>query len=169
MKCWRLFSILGLRLFSKRINERKDRRVDFSSRMWRCTYRAIPAVDEDDESDDEYAAILNERRIVPGTSAGLAPKTTIIQEYTLYRDAELKSNKKSDPLDWWKVNAVKYPKLGKLVWKYLSAPATSVPSERLFSEVAAISDARRSRLKPEKVETILFIRGNVPIFNFNSI
>lgn len=109
---------------------------------------AVPVVDEDeDELDDEYAAILSERRGVSGTLAGsaAAPKTTIIQEYALYRDVEVKPNKKSDPLDWWKVYGVKYPKLGKLVRKYLSAPPTSVPSERLFSEAEAIYDARRSR------------------------
>lgn len=118
---------------------------------------------DNNESDDEYAAILNER----GNAAAAPNPNTVIQEYALYRDTEQRAAKNSDPLDWWKVNATKYPKLAKLARKYLSAPPTSVPSERLFSEAEAIYDARRSRLNPDKVEMLLFIRGNLPLLEFN--
>jgi len=38
--------------------------------------------------------------------------------------------KTDDPLKWWEKNARYYPNLAEMVMKYLSAPATSVYSER---------------------------------------
>jgi hypothetical protein len=37
------------------------------------------------------------------------------------------------PLSWWKLSAHQYINLGKLAIKYLSVPATSAPSERIWS------------------------------------
>jgi hypothetical protein len=37
------------------------------------------------------------------------------------------------PLSWWKSSAGRYMNLGKLVIKYLAVPATSAPSERIWS------------------------------------
>ena len=38
----------------------------------------------------------------------------------------------TDPLLWWKSKATTFPSLTEMAWAYLSVPATSVPSERLF-------------------------------------
>ncbi len=39
-----------------------------------------------------------------------------------------------DPLKWWAENAQLFPQLSTLAIRYLSAPASTVYSERLFSE-----------------------------------
>ena len=43
------------------------------------------------------------------------------------------ANGNLDPLQWWKLNATRYPCVSVLARKYLAIPATSVPSERAFS------------------------------------
>ena len=42
----------------------------------------------------------------------------------------------------------------------LCTPATSVPCERIFSEAGYISRAKRSRILPENLDKILFIKKN---------
>ena len=47
--------------------------------------------------------------------------------------------------------------LSQLARRYLSAPSTSVVSERLFSVAGDIYDEKRNRLAPERAEMLLFI------------
>ncbi len=44
--------------------------------------------------------------------------------------------------------------------RILAIPATSAPSERVFSFAANIVDKKRVRLKPENVDLLVFLRGN---------
>ena len=61
---------------------------------------------------------------------------------------------------WWADNAMRYPCISSLVRQYLSAPPTSVPSERLFSGASNLYDDRRNRLAPERAEVLLLIKNN---------
>lgn len=68
----------------------------------------------------------------------------------------------ADPITWWKANAKKYPRLEKLAISYLSVPATSVPSARVFSAAGLIVNRLRSRLLPEHVDDVLiFLNKNM--------
>jgi len=49
----------------------------------------------------------------------------------------------------------------------LSAPPTSVASERLFSSAAQIYTDRRLRLLPKRADMLLFVKHNLPIVKFN--
>ena len=72
-------------------------------------------------------------------------------------DSEGKYN---NPLDWWRVNHEKFPNLWKMASCILAIPATSAPSERVFSAAANIVNKKRVSLKPETVDLLVFLRGN---------
>ena len=67
----------------------------------------------------------------------------------------------SCPLKWWKENAQMYPLLSPLAKAYLTVPATSVPSERVFSTAGDIVNAQRSQLLPENVDMLVFLQKKV--------
>jgi len=72
--------------------------------------------------------------------------------------------RKSNPLDYWKEKQVLYPILAKLAVKYLSIPATSVASERLFSTARHIITDQCNSLDPERAEMLLFLNKNLRLF-----
>ena len=67
----------------------------------------------------------------------------------------------------WAENRVWFPLLAKLAQRYLSAPPTSVPTERLFSGAGDVYDEKRNRLAPERAEMLLFIKSNLPLIGGN--
>lgn len=71
-----------------------------------------------------------------------------------------------DPFQWWKRTQETLPLLSKLASKYLSAPPSSVESERLFSTGGNVYEPTRNRLCPENGETLMFLHYNLRVFNF---
>ena len=66
------------------------------------------------------------------------------------------------PTLWWKENCSRYKYLAQLARKYLCIPATSVPSERLFSTAGNIVSAKRSCLDADNVAMLCFLHDNLP-------
>ncbi|CAB5131700.1 unnamed protein product [Rhizophagus irregularis] len=64
------------------------------------------------------------------------------------------------PLTWWKTNKTRFPVLSKLARKYLAIPATSTPSERLFSEAGNVMTIKRTQLAPNMLENLVFCKKN---------
>jgi hypothetical protein len=64
-------------------------------------------------------------------------------------------------LYFWKNNAIKYSKLAKVAKIVLSVPATRFESERNFSSSGRTLEDRRSRLSPENVDKLLFIKSQL--------
>jgi len=64
---------------------------------------------------------------------------------------------------WWASNQCRFPSLAKIAHQYLSAPPTSVASERLFSGAGDVYDEKRSRLTPENAEMLLFVKNNLDL------
>ena len=69
-----------------------------------------------------------------------------------------------DPLVWWREKKNNLPNLAILASKYLCLSATSVPSERLFSDVGNHLTNKRNRLSPKAVSDILFLKRNMKLF-----
>ena len=65
-----------------------------------------------------------------------------------------------EPLQWWSENEKKYPRLAIIAKRVLSVPATSVPSERIFSSAGLIVTKLSNRLSPEIVDHIIFLNKN---------
>lgn len=59
------------------------------------------------------------------------------------------------PVNWWRANTERFPRLSKLAWQYLCIPGTSVPSERVFSAARL-----RTRLIPDHVDMLIFLNKN---------
>ncbi|CAL9687558.1 unnamed protein product [Knipowitschia caucasica] len=69
-------------------------------------------------------------------------------------------SKDENPLKWWKENEARFPNLAMLARSYLSVPATSTPSERLFSAAGNIVNKKRTSLTPEHVDMLTFLHYN---------
>ena len=68
----------------------------------------------------------------------------------------------SDPLEWCKKNDdIKYELVAHLARLYLAIPATSAPSERIWSRAARILTLKRACLKEELVARMMFVRENI--------
>ncbi|XP_035986530.1 zinc finger BED domain-containing protein 1-like [Fundulus heteroclitus] len=62
---------------------------------------------------------------------------------------------------WWKENEHQFPRLSLLVKKYLCIPATSSPSERIFSSGGNVVTCTRTTLKPHKVNQLVFLASEL--------
>jgi len=78
------------------------------------------------------------------------------QKITMTREEKEKTN----VLTWWRNNRGLFPNLFKLVKVYLHIPATSVPSERIFSLAGYIVRSRRSNILPVNVDKHIFLKKN---------
>jgi len=91
------------------------------------------------------------------------------EEDEVARYVKLKGVKiNENPLVWWLKNKNNLPILAQLARKYLSIPATSVPSERLFSDAGNHISAKRTRLSPNLVNKFLFLKRNSTYFDIFS-
>ena len=73
--------------------------------------------------------------------------------------------KEADVLQWWNLNRAKYPYLASFARKCLSAPPSSVYSERLFSEAGNLYENKRNRLLPNTGEKLLLLHHNLAKFS----
>ena len=91
-----------------------------------------------------------------------APEATADAELTLYQQEptiQLREDEGgfSCPLTWWKFNARKYKLLSILASRVLCIPATSAPSERVFSTAGLTIAKDRARLASEMANELIFL------------
>ena len=108
---------------------------------------------EEDEDDPwlQFDQELNKKFKVTAT------QETEIQKYF----AENPVPRKQDPLKWWMTAARSYPLLSEEANKYLCIPASSVPSERLFSKAGELVSKKRSSLSDSTINKVLFLNKNL--------
>ncbi|PIO22871.1 hypothetical protein AB205_0207490 [Aquarana catesbeiana] len=92
----------------------------------------------------------------PSTIEKSAPTAATIQLEAYL--GEVTAPRSDKPLGYWVVNKLRFPTLGQMAQKYLSAPCSSVESERLFSAGSHIVIDTRNRLLTQHAEILLFLK-----------
>lgn len=90
-------------------------------------------------------------------STNTTTATLSVRQYLELPHCDLTSN----PMDFWRRHRFMMPELCELYEKYVCVPATSVPSERLFSKAGQLVNLRRNRLCPKNVNMILFLNSSL--------
>ena len=88
-----------------------------------------------------------------------SPEQNELDRYLLL--PEIDKTEENNPLDWWKRRKAEFPILSILARRYLAIPATSVPSERLFSDAGNHITPKRNRLDPYLLHQLLFLKRNI--------
>ncbi len=73
---------------------------------------------------------------------------------------ELPALEEYDSFSWWATNKAQYLILHKMAMMYLSIPATSVLSERLFSDANNLVTPQRTHLDSSIINKIMFLKRN---------
>lgn len=97
--------------------------------------------------------------IVRRTQPQGTPQSRATVEVQRYVDSQV-IGRSEDPLTWWRGSQYIFPTIAKVVKARFNIVATSVPCERIFSKAGVIINDRRTRLKPSKVEKLIFLNKN---------
>ncbi|EGT56851.1 hypothetical protein CAEBREN_11563 [Caenorhabditis brenneri] len=122
-------------------------------------------VDAPIENDSEKPSIFERyKKKKQRTPEPEAPTDAIDDELEIYlKGAALET---IDPYDFWRGHD-DLPMLKALALKYLTTPATSSESERLFSVSGVICTPKRSRLSAENVDNLTFCSLNLGIIGLD--
>lgn len=66
----------------------------------------------------------------------------------------------SEVLKWWRTEGQRWAPLAEVALEYAGIPATSAPSERVFSTAGNTITKKRTNLQPETVEAIVMLHHN---------
>jgi len=116
--------------------------------------------DEEDEVEDlnvNHVPILNEAFMAEIKSYRSLEQIPMFIPHPDYPPEDRDHWHFNNPLDWWKQRAIQFPILSRLACIILCIPATSAPSERVFS-VAGLTIAKdRASLLPENCNNLVFL------------
>lgn len=93
------------------------------------------------------------------TSTMLHQSQSQVKNLLYLYNSEPRIERQNDPIAWWHSNP-KYSMLFPIARQYLSTPAASIASERLFSKSTNLYRDMKSGLSPENVSKILFVKAN---------
>lgn len=106
-----------------------------------------------------YLADENENEEEPPTDDNVfTPR--VVRRQLAQLASETQQPQTADPLTWWRENEARFHGLKRLARKYLAIPATSAPSERVFSLAGNICSRRRASLSPDHLDALVFLNAN---------
>ncbi|XP_060759497.1 E3 SUMO-protein ligase ZBED1-like [Neoarius graeffei] len=124
-------------------------RASVSGRTERSAMETLLQSDTDSPSENEDGESEEDQKI-----------QVAINEVWLYFGETTTLSKMDDPLKWWSENEGRFPTLSKIAKNFLCIPATSTPSERIFSAAGNICSQKRASLSPSHVEMLTFLAMN---------
>ncbi len=118
--------------------------------------------DDDNEDDDDSTTIAGTN--INKESIQIRCKH-LLAAYKLFAAITTRDNEGNfnDALKYWAVNESQSPELAKLAKEFLTIPATSAPSERIWSRAARIIQAKCSHLNPKVTSWMMFAQQNSEI------
>ena len=144
-----MFAVSGLQMTEIAPSNEDDAQIVKPRRFDDCDFLDE---DEPDEQDTSKAA------------AGALQRVAVQGEYDawlLVPEARvIDANSPIDPLAWWKMHDGQFPTIAKLARKYLAIPASSAPSERVFSRAKLIQQRQRWNLLPQRLEACVMLKHN---------
>ena len=122
-----------------------------------------------EESSDEEIQSKTKKQKPSALDYLLGPETeksglTAREELDTYL-TEVEAPRSTSPTLWWKSNNSRFPLLCRIAMAFLNIPATSTPSERVFSTAGNTVTQQRSCLKPKNVDAIIFLNKNIDLFS----
>ncbi|KAL5478061.1 hypothetical protein EMCRGX_G024938 [Ephydatia muelleri] len=104
------------------------------------------ALEKDDDYDDE-STIAARQANSDEQDACRSLRDAVKEEYDVWlRLHEIRAvdfTTHLDPMEWWKMHNSQFPTIAILARKYLAIPASSAPSERVFSKAKLIQERQR--------------------------
>jgi hypothetical protein len=97
----------------------------------------------------------------PGPAFDLRAHTTTVVSIEIenFKLVQVQPDLSFNTLEWWKANSQSFPNLAKVARLVLAVPATSAPSERMWSEAGLVVRAKRASLDPVNVAMTVFYRA----------
>ena len=100
---------------------------------------------------------------ITDTEVTTAVERQLEAQIRMYRAMERPAKADVPPiLEWWNVNHAKIPLVANLARRYLCIPATSAPSERVFSTAGNNAMFSRYNLSTENIKRLVMIHENLP-------
>ncbi|XP_028404099.1 zinc finger BED domain-containing protein 1-like [Dendronephthya gigantea] len=105
-------------------------------------------------------SLTSMKKIKQSPSPAQSPRDRVANEIARYLQFPTIDGD-DDPLQWWKFHENDFPLLSQYVRRYLAIPASSAPTERLFSKAGQIVTAKRVNLKPSQANMLVFLAENL--------
>ncbi|XP_050062310.1 E3 SUMO-protein ligase ZBED1-like [Aphis gossypii] len=121
------------------------------------TESEMPTGHDEENSDNLWNFLMDRVSSVQSTSTSSSSAIALMKQYMNMPYQHLNCN----IVEYWRDHKSLLHPLSEIALKYIMIPATSVPSERIFSKAGQIMSARRNRLLPDNLDTLVFLNKNM--------
>lgn len=119
--------------------------------------REVPTEQVEEDSENLWNFLQNRVNNVQCQTTSTSSAISLMRQYLNMPYQNLSCN----VAEWWLSHKSVLHPLSEIALKYATIPATSVPSERIFSKTGQIMSARRNRLLPDNLDTLIFLHKNM--------